>query len=83
MPIKGDVKKQFLAMREMVKDSVTLSTIQNTEGGSKAVLKFTGNPEQALSHPNGRRPFEPFKKVVNIWNSFLKKELDKKAKEFK
>jgi len=25
MPIKGDVKKQFLAMREMVKDSVTLS----------------------------------------------------------
>ncbi|MDR2555258.1 MAG: hypothetical protein LBC64_07505 [Fibromonadaceae bacterium] len=57
--------------------------IQPTNEGCKAVLKFTGEPERALNHPKGRRPFEPFKKVTNLWNSFLKKELDKVAREFK
>ena len=57
--------------------------IQPTNEGYKAVLKFTGKPEVTLSNPKGRRPFEPFKKVVNLWNRFLKKELDKVSKEFK
>ncbi|MDR2554152.1 MAG: hypothetical protein LBC64_01880 [Fibromonadaceae bacterium] len=58
-------------------------TLQSTNDGYKAELKFTGRPEQALSHPGGRRPMDVFKKLVNVWNSALKKELDKRAREIK
>jgi len=67
MPIKGDVKKQFLAMREMVKDSLTLSTRFLVEQGLAAARRdgvISGeNMERAFSRKKNK-PYKRYKEIT-------------------
>jgi len=66
MPIKGDVKKQFLAMREMVKDSVTLSArflVEQTLAAAKRDGIVPGeNLERAFSQKK-KKPYKRYKEI--------------------
>jgi len=66
MPIKGDVKKQFLAAREMVKDSVTLSARFAVEQGLAAAKRDGIIEGENLERAWSKKKNKPYKRYREV-----------------